>query len=459
MTEAVQDARRLVVTADDDGSTRRDVAGGKGASLARLVRQGFDVPPFFVVTLDAFAAAAAAAAASTDGTPSAELIAAIRSAYADLGGDGTAVAVRSSARSEDAEGGSSAGLYETYLDIDSADGVVDAVIRCWRSLENAAAVHYRLDRQRAGGDDADDDAMAVVVQQLVVGEWSGVSFTANPVNLALSQIVVNAVPGMGESLVAGEVNPEEVVLAAGDGAVVSRRAGDAAAHLPDDVLRAVWDASARVHAAAGFPQDIEWTFADSRLHLLQTRPVPTVAAVFYNRFIEPWRADPALADDPTVIWTRAYGDEVWTSPETPLNYSVRSPVGGSAGWFGAYLPAHGDVRPIPTVAAKYFHGAAYANVDVLKRVYEYHPRFARIAGVLNFFPPEIARRDPHDAVELARPGQAPLAARAPRSEDDVAGSPPPADRGCLGADGRDEQRLVRRRSRRPRPGGAASPPP
>jgi rifampicin phosphotransferase len=376
MTSSAQQAPVLIVTASDDASTERDVAGGKGASLATLVRDGFDVPPFFVVTLDAFAA-------SPDGA-SDELVAAIRAAYDDLGGDGTAVAVRSSARSEDAEGASSAGLYDTFLGVDSAAGVVEAVERCWTSLQNEAAVRYRRDHHGEG-----DDGMAVVVQRLVIGEWSGVTFTANPVNLALSQFVVDAVPGMGEALVSGNVNPEQVVLSAADGAVLSRRSGNATGQVPDVVLRAVWDASVRVHGAAGFPQDIEWTYADGTLHLLQARPVPTVAAVFYNRRIEPWRDDAALADDPSVVWTRAYGDEVWTSPETPLNYSVRSPVGGSAGWFGAYLPMHGDTRPIPTVAAKYFRSAAYANVDVLKRVYEYHPRFARIAGVVNFFPPEM----------------------------------------------------------------------
>ena len=79
--------------------------------------------------------------------------------------------------------------------------------------------------------------MAVVVQEMVRGEWSGVCFTADPVDLALSRGLINAVPGLGEALVSGEVNPEEISMSAADGLVLRRRGGEAAEPLPGAARR------------------------------------------------------------------------------------------------------------------------------------------------------------------------------------------------------------------------------
>lgn len=375
-----------IIRPNDASAVERAVTGGKGSSLARLVHAGFDVPPFFVVSIDAFRA-------TVDGAPSAELLDQLRAAYDEIGGDSIQVAARSSAASEDAEGGSSAGLYETYLAIESFDALVDAVRKCWASLDNAHARQYRSDHHQ----ESDGGGMAVVVQRFIEGDWSGVTFTSNPVSQFLSQMVVNVVPGRGEVLVAGEVNPEEIVLRSSDGTVLQRSTGESGASLPADLIKSVWQQCRSIDEKFGFPQDVEWTILDGHLYLLQSRPIATATGVFYNRQIEPWRENPDGAEDPEALWTRAYGDEVWSSPESTLNYSVRSPLGGSAGWFGVYLPMHGDTRPLPSVCAKYYMAAAYANVDLLKRIYEYHPKFARIGGVVNFFPASM-----HDEIRTMK---------------------------------------------------------
>src|SRR3546814_9143825 len=94
---------------------------------------------------------------------------------------------------------------------------------------------YREERadDRTGG-------MGVVIQQMIIGDWSGVSFTANPVTQALSEAVVNAVPGLGEALVSGEVNPEEIALATASGVVRRRSGGDADHPLPDAALTEIF---------------------------------------------------------------------------------------------------------------------------------------------------------------------------------------------------------------------------
>ena len=95
-----------------EGGDRADL-GGKGASLARLVAAGLPVPDGFVVTVAAFRAYAAA------GSMPADVAAAVDAGYAALGGP--AVAVRSSATTEDGAEASYAGQHDSFLDVRGAD--------------------------------------------------------------------------------------------------------------------------------------------------------------------------------------------------------------------------------------------------------------------------------------------------------------------------------------------------
>jgi phosphoenolpyruvate synthase/pyruvate phosphate dikinase len=146
----------------DDPDAVPGVVGGKGASLARLTRAGFRVPPGFHVTTSAYLdfierggllepmlaamSAVDVSDAATYGAASARIgelfagqplpastAAAISGAYAGLGDD-VPVAVRSSATVEDLAGMSAAGQHDTYLNIVAEAAVLDAVKRCWASL-------------------------------------------------------------------------------------------------------------------------------------------------------------------------------------------------------------------------------------------------------------------------------------------------------------------------------------
>src|SRR5205085_11987247 len=130
-----------------------DVVGGKGLSLGLLAAAGMPVPPGFIVT--------SAAHRRLRGKPVAlepALSDAIATAYRDLGGG--LVAVRSSATAEDGAVTSFAGQQESVLGVRGEAAVLDAVARCWASLDSERAVAYR--RRQGVADDA--LAMAVVVQ-------------------------------------------------------------------------------------------------------------------------------------------------------------------------------------------------------------------------------------------------------------------------------------------------------
>src|SRR5205823_2741043 len=226
----------LVLTLDDASATL-EVVGGKGASLSRLAAAGLPVPPGFHLTTAAYrrfvavnnlqveivraaaearaddpaalnAAAARIAALFTAGTIPGEVAAAIRRAYADLGPDDPAVAVRSSATAEDLPALSFAGQQETYLNVRGAAKVLDAVKRCWASLWTARAIGYRA-RQ---GIPPEEVSLAVVVQELVPADAAGILFTANPLTGARDQVMLNAAWGLGEAIVGGQVTPDTVVV-------------------------------------------------------------------------------------------------------------------------------------------------------------------------------------------------------------------------------------------------------
>ena len=188
--------------------------------------------------------------------------------YAELTG---LVAVRSSACAEDSEAASYAGQQETYLNTDGLAEVLANVVRCWLSFFTERAVFYRREKGSL-----DDVAMAVIVQEMVDSDRSGVLFTVDPVHGRRDRMVVEAARGLGEAVVSGEVTPDNYTLGR-DGVVKKSRVVGAERVLSDADCAALAGLGRRLADLHGGPQDIEWAFdADGRLFLLQSRPVTTI---------------------------------------------------------------------------------------------------------------------------------------------------------------------------------------
>ncbi|HKX13894.1 MAG TPA: PEP/pyruvate-binding domain-containing protein, partial [Propionibacteriaceae bacterium] len=307
---------------DELGSGDIDQAGGKGANLGELTRAGLPVPPGFVVVTEAYRAyiiehqladKIAALAAPTDDPAAYDeasgqiralfsneisdtLRTEIAEAYAILGED-VPVAVRSSATAEDLPEASFAGQQDTYLNVRGLDDLLVAVRDCWASLWTARAMAYRA-RQ---GIDSATVSLAVVVQQMVDAEAAGVMFTANPSNGRRDQTVISAAWGLGESVVSGAVNTDNVVVRKPDGTVLSSEIADKAVMtsyaeqrteerlVPAELRRRPVLSQAEAAQLAGYgtrienhygaPQDIEWAQADGRFWILQARPITALPEV------------------------------------------------------------------------------------------------------------------------------------------------------------------------------------
>lgn len=290
-----------------------ELAGGKGASLARMARAGLPVPDGFVIEAGCLSVALEAAGRQVEldrllapGEPSSATAAAIReivlglplpaglqeaveAAVARLG-EGVRVAVRSSACAEDSDGASFAGQQETYLNVHGADEVVRRVRECWASFFSERALFYRVRKGSLA-----DLGMAVVVQRQLAPEKAGVMFTIDPVRRRRDQLMIEAVWGLGETLVSGQVTPDHYVVAR-DGTVKQAKvAVQPVALVPspdggtevrslepeaggrrvldDDELCRLTQLGNRLQEYFGGPQDVEWAVHGGQLYLLQSRPV------------------------------------------------------------------------------------------------------------------------------------------------------------------------------------------
>ena len=340
---------------DELGRDDIEQAGGKGANLGELTRAGLPVPPGFVIITDAYrsyvaehqlADKIAALATATDDPAgydnasgqiralfSAEvsdtLRAEIAAAYTGLGAD-VPVAVRSSATAEDLPEASFAGQQDSYLNVHGLEDLLAAVRDCWASLWTARAMAYRA---RQGIDPA-TVSLAVVVQQLVDAEAAGVMFTANPSNGRRDEAVISAAWGLGESVVSGSVNTDNIVVRKPDGTVIFTEIADKAVMtvpaeqrtheqpVPDEQRKqpvlSESDAAelaaygTRIENHYGAPQDIEWTGADGQFFFVQSRPITAL----------PEAEGPMPTDwtvpDPTAMYVRASIVEQLPDPLSPL---------------------------------------------------------------------------------------------------------------------------------------------
>jgi pyruvate,water dikinase len=254
-------------------------AGGKGASLARMTAAGLPVPAGFVVPAWALEEAVdgerltALARAGDYARAQALVLRAepdggdVDEAYARLGGG--RVAVRSSACAEDSEAASYAGQQETFLNVEGAEEVRGRIVECWASFFSERALFYR---ERKGS--LDDLRMAVVIQQMVAPEKSGVLFTVDPVQRRRDRMVVEAVFGLGEQVVSGEVTPDHYAIDRA-GSVKRERLANGGVLGPEE-LTLLADLGCALQERFGGPQDVEWAMADGQLYLLQSRPVTTL---------------------------------------------------------------------------------------------------------------------------------------------------------------------------------------
>jgi len=312
---------RISFSLQDIKTEDRSLVGGKGFALAVMARGGLRVPPTLCITLDAYLEFV-----TTTGIRETILLELGRKSFEDMRWEeiwdtslrirnaflqspfseglrgrlippleamfsGKAVAVRSSAPGEDSARTSFAGLHESYIHIRGIDSILEHIRLVWASLWSDRALLYRKEL----GLDVQKSAMAVVIQEMISGERSGVAFGRNPLDPA--QAVIEAVYGLNQALVDGTVEPDRWILKRDTGDVISYHeakrekilaytpGGVRLELLPSELggkpplepaeIGEVFGLTRKAETIFGSPQDMEWTYRRNLLFTLQSRPITT----------------------------------------------------------------------------------------------------------------------------------------------------------------------------------------
>lgn len=307
---------------------KEDVAivGGKGANLGEMTQAGIPVPPGFIVTAAVYfefieksgigpeirallepldvqdskklqSVAADVQELIENAEMPADIAAEVKKAYAEMGGG--LVAVRSSATAEDLPEASFAGQQATFLNIQGEEEVVKAVHKCWASLFGARAIYYREEQ----GFDHFKVGIAVPVQKMVQSEAAGVMFTVEPTTNDKEIITIEAVLGLGEMIVSGDVTPDHYTVSKNgmkllkkeikkqEWKLVKKDGGpgeeenikinltpeeQARQKITDAEIIALAKIGKKLEDHYGWPQDVEWATEDGKLYIVQTRPITTI---------------------------------------------------------------------------------------------------------------------------------------------------------------------------------------
>lgn len=277
-------------------SEHQSVIGAKGWILARLYQAGYPVPNGFVILPDAF-----------DGDelkPS--MLLDIKNNLEILRQDNkhTAFAVRSSAQGEDTLRATFAGQFETILNLIDEKSLIDAICLVRKSLNNERVhIYSQLIKSKVS-------EIAVIVQVMIVPDFSGIMFSANPITGNNAQICGNFVCGIGSRLAHGDdANTESFTIRRSNGKYEGPKKLKKYEH-------GLFALMCKVEKEMGILVDIEWAIANERLFILQARPITALRQCNPNtgEWNDSYRGD--------YLWTRTNWGEAVPEVMTPFTWSL-----------------------------------------------------------------------------------------------------------------------------------------
>lgn len=336
--------------------------GGKASNLRILKENGFSVPPFVTVPVSAFRSFMQEADA--DGASLRDVIRKLlseldfsrqeavraasqtihglitsrplpeslrRNVVAEAAAFKNSLAVRSSALGEDGSKDSYAGQMDSFLFVKGEEALLEAVRACWASAFSERALSYR----KMKGTDVLAIDIAVIVQEMVDAEVSGVMFTADPLTGDRDTIVINGTYGAGEGIVSGALDTDSFKVSKTTGAIetelvskpmqiafdAARGQGTHEAPVPEDLrdvaclspeqARELARLGQEIEALYGAPQDIEWALSEGRLVILQSRPITNLKV-------------PQTKIGREIVWDNSNITESYSGVTSPLTFSFAS---------------------------------------------------------------------------------------------------------------------------------------
>lgn len=274
---------------DDIDRLRPSAVGGKAFTLADLYQKGFPVPNGFIITAEAFECFLRSLPSINDKDILAQIIEnsdcfrinmteirqriieskvplelaeVIHNSFILL--NTASVAVRSSATFEDGERYSYAGQFESFLGVAKED-MLSKVKLCWDSLFSQRALAYSKGAKNIG-------KMAVIIQEMVMADISGVCFSIDPVSYDRNTIIIELVRGLGDSLMQGTVVPDRYIVRK-EALIIKEKHVNMDVMISDNSIKEIARFAVKIEKLYNKPMDIEWALKDGKLYILQARPI------------------------------------------------------------------------------------------------------------------------------------------------------------------------------------------
>ncbi len=304
--------------------------GAKGAGLHWLCKHHLNVPGTLVLTF--------AGAKKLNGQ-GADLDAQLAQALSQRIDPQKYYAIRSSANVEDGAQGSFAGQFVTQTNVRGLQAV-QASIRTVLASAHAPGLKPYLQKIGRTGRDLE---MAVLIQEMVQPVLSGVSFSKNPTT-GLDEVVIEAVPGLGESLMQSGVTPDRWIFRWGQFTTRPDGSQDY-----DGTIRTVAAETRRIARLYGEPVDLEWAYDGRKIYWLQIRPITMLTQV--------------------PLYSNRISREVLPGLIKPLISSINIPLVNAA-WIRLFDSLLGPTHLRPEDLTRIFHYRAYFNMGTVGSIFE-----------------------------------------------------------------------------------------
>lgn len=252
-------------------------SGGKAVAIGKMIKAGFRVPEGYVI------------GTSSNMVMTPELEAEILTKFDNL--NVKYVAVRSSGVAEDSHDAAWAGQFDTFLNVPREE-LIEKVKACWVSATSERAKSYAERLNIALG------PIAVIVQEMVQSDVSGIAFSVNPITKEAKEIIIEAGYGLGEAFVSGLITPDTYMIDKFTGVVLEKHIsrqlkklvllesgengweniGEFGSNqkLSDKQMLKLAALIAKLELHTKYPIDVEWSFNDGNFYILQCRPITTL---------------------------------------------------------------------------------------------------------------------------------------------------------------------------------------
>ena len=231
--------------------------GNKAINLRFLQKKGFNIPKTFVCEYDPFYQ-------YKQGNET--VIEDLREELAYYIQENKKYSIRSSADIEDTSDKSFAGQFKTILNQSGIENIIESILEIWNSLEDIKSQTYSKNFSH----NPDEIKMGIIIQEMIIPEYSGVVFTRNPVN-GLNETVIESIKGLGENLVQLGKTPERWINKWGEWIEQPTNSD-----IQIEIVTKIVKESKKIAKKYGKPVDLEWVYDGLDLYWLQLRQITTL---------------------------------------------------------------------------------------------------------------------------------------------------------------------------------------